>query len=463
MGTSLQTLDLPNVKDRVKAAALRFRAYVQGKPLVEAYQSRLQFLIKKFGKKARYPLKKEIEEYLSSADKELVEIKKILDSSGDPKASEDFKVFTQQINHYHAFLKTEILPHARVDARLPAELYRWQLHQHGVDWNENEAITIGKREYAKGEKEFQSLLKQVVALRKMKVKSAPDVMAELRKEQVTNKAEVEKLFRAEITRQIEGVKKEDRFPSLDKDVDIQMMSAEESQQEPYAHVNPPPLAFTSGEPVTFWIPWLEKGAFSVPDFEFKAAIPVLVSHEVRPGHELYFNWVIDHGTTMLRARYGFSVPTVEAWAFYAEDEMVKGLPVESKLVWAQMKQWRAARMFLDPGLHLGKISDVDAVKFLVEEIGLSRELAEQEVRRYLESDPSVAVAYAYGHLKLLELKEKTQKRMGKEFNERCFNEFILNNALVPIQWLQDYIGKEMRCPKAAPKWQDLASVSTFLH
>lgn len=461
VGASLQTLDLPDVKDRVKAAALRFRAYVNGqvqgeKPLVLAYQSRLQALLKKYGKKTRYPLKTDLEEYLTNSDKDIAGIQKILEASGDPKALDDLKTFKEQIAAYHQFIKEQILPKARTDARLPVELYRWELRQKGVSWSEKEAITIGHHDYDQSKKEFARLLAQVAEQRKTGKPTVVSVFENLRKDQLTDKDKAEKAFRTEIARQNEIVKSEGLFPFPSTDVQIRMMTAEESQAEPYAHVSPPPLAFAMGESTVFLIPSLAKGAFSIPDFEYQASVPLLVSHEVRPGHELFFNWVLEHGTTMIRARYGYTVPSVEAWAFYAEDVMLKHLPLESQLVWAQMRQWRSARMFLDPELHQGKLNFEQAVHLLTDEVGLSRELSEQEVKRYVESDPAVAVAYAYGYKKLIELKDLVSKKMGKAFSDRCFNEFLLNNALVPIEWLKDYV-KEMNCPKPAPKWQDLAA------
>ena len=52
-----------------------------------------------------------------------------------------YATLEQQCTNYNAWVKTEILPRARTDHRLPPEVYADNLHQFGVDITPEELIS----------------------------------------------------------------------------------------------------------------------------------------------------------------------------------------------------------------------------------------------------------------------------------------------------------------------------------
>jgi len=53
----------------------------------------------------------------------------------------------------------------------------------------------------------------------------------------------------------------------------------------------------------------------VDDYTFDASSWTLIAHEARPGHELQFDSMIEHGVSLARSRYAFNSTNVEGWGF----------------------------------------------------------------------------------------------------------------------------------------------------
>ena len=157
----------------------------------------------------------------------------------------------------------------------------------------------------------------------------------------------------------------------------------------------------------------------------------LTVHEARPGHEMQFASMIENGVSQARSIYAFNSANVEGWALYAEAVMFPYLPLDGQLMSLQLRLLRAARAFLDPMVNLG-MTDPQAVhKFLMSEVVLSEPMATQEVDRYTFRMPGQATAYYFGHLKMQELRAKTELALGERFREREFHDFLLTLGLLP--------------------------------
>ena len=122
---------------------------------------------------------------------------------------------------------------------------------------------------------------------------------------------------------------------------------------------PPRLVGNTGERGEFVLPLANsaptggdgKGT-QYDDFTFPAASWTLVSHEVRPGHELQFDSMVERGVTLARGRYAFNSTNAEGWGLYSEAIMLPFMPPEGKLVsLAYLPRPRAAAGQVD--LRLG--------------------------------------------------------------------------------------------------------------
>src|SRR5690606_23988104 len=208
----------------------------------------------------------------------------------------------------------------------------------------------------------------------------------------------------------------------------------ESAAQPAPHMQPPRLIGNTGEQGTFVLPLNNPNAgdgAKMDDFLNDAMSWTLTVHEARPGHEMQFAKIIETGVSQARILYAFNSANVEGWGLYAEAIMLPYLPLEGQLMSLQMRLMRAARAFLDPMVNLGMV-DYDRVKeFLVNEVVLSEPMATQEADRYTFRAPGQATAYYFGHMKMQELRAKTELALGEKFNQQEFHDFVLAQGLLP--------------------------------
>ena len=167
------------------------------------------------------------------------------------------------------------------------------------------------------------------------------------------------------------------------------------------------------------------------DFTFDAAAWTLTAHEARPGHELQFDSMLEHGVSLARVRFAFNSTNVEGWGLYSEYIMRPFMPLEGQLISLDYRMMRAARAFLDPELQAGKIVPADAYRVLEEDVVQSHAFAQEEVERYTYSAPGQANSYFYGYTKLIGLRKDVEAALGPKFNQKKFHDFILAQGLLP--------------------------------
>jgi hypothetical protein len=236
----------------------------------------------------------------------------------------------------------------------------------------------------------------------------------------------------------------------DRPARIRIATPAESTEQPAPHMSPPPLLNNTGEQGEFVLPLNmppTKGVTKpekIDDFTYDAASWTIIAHEARPGHELQFDSMVEHGVSRARALYAFNSTNVEGWGLYAEYITKPYMPLEGQLISLQFRLQRAARAFLDPELQSGKIKPEDAMRVLTEDVNLSVPYAKQEVERYTFRSPGQANSYFYGFTKLLELRKETEAALGKKFDQKKFHDFILAQGLLPPNLmrqavLQDFV------------------------
>ena len=92
---------------------------------------------------------------------------------------------------------------------------------------------------------------------------------------------------------------------------------------------------------------------------------------------------------------------------------------------------RAARAMLDPMLNLGLIDRGRAGKVLAGDVVLSKAMTRQELDRYTFNSPGQAGSYFYGYSRILELRAETELALGDRFDRLAFNNFLLDQGLLP--------------------------------
>jgi len=100
---------------------------------------------------------------------------------------------------------------------------------------------------------------------------------------------------------------------------------------------------------------------------------------------------------------------------------------------------RAARMFMDPMINTGQLTPEQAVDFMVAQIGLSLPMASSEADRYSFWAPGQATSYYYGFMNLMGLRSEIELKLGDNFNQREFHDFILEQGLLPPDMLREAV------------------------
>ena len=159
------------------------------------------------------------------------------------------------------------------------------------------------------------------------------------------------------------------------------------------------------------------------DFTFAAMSWTLTAHEARPGHELQFASMVEHGVSLARALYAFNSANVEGWGLYAEHIMKPFEPLDGQLFTLQSRMLRAARAFIDPELESGVLTPAQGKRVLTDDVVLSEAFAGTEIERYTFQAPGQATSYFYGYLKLLELRKEVEAKIGTRFDQRAVPRF----------------------------------------
>jgi uncharacterized protein (DUF885 family) len=178
------------------------------------------------------------------------------------------------------------------------------------------------------------------------------------------------------------------------------------------------------------------------DFTYDAAAWTLTAHEARPGHELQFDSMLEHGISLARVRYAGNSSNTEGWALYAEYIMQSYEPLEGQLATLQSRLLRDARAFLDPELQSGKISTTQAFELLRNDVVLSHAFATEEIERFTLDSPGQAVSYFYGYTQLLALRKETEAALGTKFNQQRFHDFLLGQGLLPTYLLRKAVRED---------------------
>jgi uncharacterized protein (DUF885 family) len=284
--------------------------------------------------------------------------------------------------------------------------------------------------------EMKPIAEQIAKQRHLPSSDYRDVIRELKKQQLVGDAILP--FYQQRLKQIEKIIVDKQIVTLpNRPARIRIATAAETAQQPAPHMVPPPFLHNTGQKGEFVLPLNipagpgQASAEKYDDFTFDAAAWTLTAHEARPGHELQFDSMLEHGVSLARIRYAFNSTNVEGWGLYSEYLIRPYMPLEGQLISLDYRLLRAARAFLDPELQSGKMQPADAFRVLEQDVVQSHAFAQQEVERYTYRAPGQANSYFYGYTKLIALRKDVEAALGAKFNQKKFHDFILAQGLLP--------------------------------
>jgi len=176
-----------------------------------------------------------------------------------------------------------------------------------------------------------------------------------------------------------------------------------------------------------------------------AEAEALTLHEAVPGHHLQIALAQEMELMPEFRKNIWFTAYGEGWALYSEklgEEM--GFYKNPYFMFGRlrMEMLRACRLVVDTGIHAMGWARDQAMKYIEDNYG---DAAEVEVDRYIVM-PGQALGYKIGELKIIELRTKAERKLKQKFDLRKFHDFILDQAGVPLEMLEENFAAWLRNP-----------------
>lgn len=435
-------LDPRNDEERYPKALDRLRKYTGSAsgytPITELAKARTS---ERFEAGLLGPYRGQLEMDLADGPRFVAGVRGMFERAGLEGYEDEFTKLELQLEEYTTWLEEEMLPRAREDNRLPAEVYADNLKNYGVRSTPEELIVQAQYAYQFIRSEMKSLAVRIADKRGWEDKDLVSVMRKLKGEQIPQDALLD-LYKSRLEEIEAIIVREDIVSLPERDAVIREATEAEAAAIPASFMSPPQLINNTGQYGEFVLvqsnPALGEDA-QMDDWSHDAITWALTVHEARPGHELQFSSLVENGTSLARSVYAFNSANVEGWGLYAESIMHEHLPLEAQLFNLFTRIMRAARMFLDPMVNTGELTPDEVVTFLTEQLALSLPMASSEAERYAFRAPGQATSYYYGYMRLMGLRTELEVRLGDDFNQREFHDFVLEQGLLPPELLREAV------------------------
>jgi len=451
----MQTLLADQVAPSRRAAAVtRLRKYTGLEP---GYQPMIAMAEQRFREKLQTPdllgpSKLEVEKNLENTSAYLNGIGLLLEKYKMHGYQDAFAKLKDQLTAYDSFVRKEVLPKARSDFRLPADLYAIQLEDFGIDYTPAELMRLAHQSFTELQGQMQTLASRIAKERHLPSSDYRDVIRELKKDQIPG-VQILPHYEKRLAEIEEILRRQHLITLPDRPAIIRLASAAETAQQPAPHMQPPPLMNNRGERGQFVLPLETTGqggkTLKYDDFTFAAASWTLTAHEARPGHELQFDAMVERGVSLARAMFAFNSTNVEGWGLYSEWFMQPYMPDDAKLVSMDYRLLRSARAFLDPELQEGQVTPDQAMHVLENDVVCSPAFATEEVERFTFRMPGQAPSYFDGFTRLMEIRRAAEQALGPKFNLERFHDFVLSEGLLPPNLLRKAVMDDFVAPQLA--------------
>jgi len=160
-------------------------------------------------------------------------------------------------------------------------------------------------------------------------------------------------------------------------------------------------------------------------------------HESYPGHHMQVSLALMNQSLHPILRYIGVSGSVEGWALYTErlaDEMGLYSSDVARLGMLSNEAYRAARLVIDPGMHVMGWSRDDAIQYMLDHTAEGIDSVTNQVNRYA-AVPGQATSYLLGSLEIQRLRRKAEQALGDDFDIREFHDRILANGGITLPML----------------------------
>ena len=167
----------------------------------------------------------------------------------------------------------------------------------------------------------------------------------------------------------------------------------------------------------------------------------LTVHEAMPGHYLQLAHANQfHAPTLVRAIFQ-SGPFIEGWAVYCEQVMAEqgyGGP-EVKIQQLKMRLRAIANAILDQSIHAGNMTEKEAMDLMMKETFQQEGEAVAKWKRARLTSAQLST-YFVGATEHLDLRAAEQKKLGKDFNLRKYNDQVISYGSPPVKYVRELMG-----------------------
>lgn len=167
-------------------------------------------------------------------------------------------------------------------------------------------------------------------------------------------------------------------------------------------------------------------------------LEAITYHEGLPGHHLQSAISQELvGVPTFRTQVGFTAYS-EGWGLYAEALALEMGAYENPYNnFARLtgEMWRAVRLVVDTGIHAKGWTEESAIEYFSANLPVSAEAATSEVRRYFVL-PGQATSYKVGMLKIMELRQRAETDLGRQFDIKAFHDVVLGGGALPLLMLE---------------------------
>ena len=175
-----------------------------------------------------------------------------------------------------------------------------------------------------------------------------------------------------------------------------------------------------------------------PEVRPKYEIEVLSVHEAMPGHHLQIALQQELDDMPNFRRFMGFTAFVEGWGLYSERLGYDlGLYQDPYSRFGQLTydMWRAVRLVVDTGMHYKGWTRQQAIDFFKDNAAKAEHDIVNEIDRYLVM-PGQALAYKIGQLKILQIRQRAEVQLGKDFDIRAFHDELLGAGALPLDLLE---------------------------
>jgi uncharacterized protein (DUF885 family) len=188
-------------------------------------------------------------------------------------------------------------------------------------------------------------------------------------------------------------------------------------------------------PGTFYVPIPDVASYNYYGDED------LFLHEAIPGHHFQISLQQENQQLPDFRKFNWFGAYGEGWALYTESLGKElGLYNDPYQYFGMLgnEMHRAIRLVVDTGIHSKGWTREQAIKYSLDNEAESEASIIAEIERYM-AIPGQALSYKIGQLKILELRQKAQDKMGSKFDIKVFHQKVLESGVMPLALLEKKI------------------------